>query len=354
MIFLKFILMFILCEAIVFLIRFFLRKKEIKLWLDIIITVLEFFLSIVIALFVMTSPMKYAWSHFFLFAMYVVTMMDSLGKLITLVVNKIKKQNNKWILNTIISFCLGVIYLIFGIINMEVVKPKYISINSNKITKEVKIAFISDMHIGSSQPASVSIKTINKIKAENPDYIFLGGDIIDGYTKKEDMLQVINTFKDCTAKVYFIYGNHDPELNFTLSEYEEALINNNITIVKDEFIKLNDELVLLGRFDHDLEGRKDVSELANPYNGYVIVVDHQPFYFEDNCKLGIDLQLSGHTHAGQLFPLRMIYGLAVYSYGMYTYEDAILNVSSGASGWKAPFRTEVGSQYEIITIKPTN
>lgn len=105
--------------------------------------------------------------------------------------------------------------------------------------------------------------------------------------------------------------------------------------------------------DYSNKERKDINELVNPYpDNYLIVVDHQPFYFIDNCKIGLDLQLSGHTHAGQIFPLRLIYSISTYAYGLYHHQDAILNVSSGGSGWLVPYRTEIGCQYEIITLKP--
>ncbi len=353
MIFFGFILAFVISEALIFLVRFLLRKKEFKLWHSIIIGLLEIICSIAIAFFTMAGPILPIPVVLFQFAIYAALMMDGIGNIVFSIINSIKKQN-KLILKTIISLCFGIIFLTFGIINMEVVKPKYISLSSNKIDREYKVAFVSDMHISSSQPVSVSINTIRSIKAENPDFILLGGDIIDSYTKKEDMEKVLSEFKDTGAKVYFIYGNHDPEGNFTISEYEDFLMDNNITIVKDEYVKLDNSIALLGRRDYSDEGRKEIDELINPYNdSFLIVVDHQPFYFIDNCKVGIDLQLSGHTHAGQIAPVRLIYNLFFYSYGTYHNGDAILNVSSGASGWVAPFRTEIGCQYEIITITPS-
>ncbi len=355
MIFFGFILAFIISEFFIFSVRFLLRKKEIKLWLNVSIGILEIICSIAIAFITMAGPVFPIPVVLFQFAIYAALMTDGIGNIVFLIINRIKKQNNKLILKTIISLCLGIIFLTFGIINMEVVKPKYISLSSNKIDREYKVAFVSDMHISSSQPVSVSINTIRKIKAENPDFILLGGDIIDEYTKKEDMEKVLSEFKDTGAKVYFIYGNHDPEMNITIAEYEDCLRNNGITIVNDEYVKIDESIALLGRKDYSDKTRKEIDELINPYNDcYLIVVDHQPFYFIDNCKTGLDLQLSGHTHAGQIAPIRLIYCLTIYSYGTYHYGDAMLNVSSGASGWVAPFRTEIGCQYEIITITPSN
>ena len=121
----------------------------------------------------------------------------------------------------------------------------------------------------------------------------------------------------------------------------------------DEYVPLASDLTLLGRDDLDNKNRKKIEELINPYpSTFLLVIDHQPFDYKNNAKAGMDLQLSGHTHAGQLFPLRMLYSMGVPAYGEYRYNSSILNVSSGASGWCVPFRTEVGCQYEIITLSP--
>jgi len=74
---------------------------------------------------------------------------------------------------------------------------------------------------------------------------------------------------------------------------------------------------------------------------------------EDTAASGADLQLSGHTHAGQLFPLRLIYNLTGYdAYGFYQHGDTTTYVSAGASGWNFPFRTEAQCQYDVIEFQP--
>ena len=355
MIYFKFFLWFLLSEAIILLVRFLLRKTKPKLGLDIIFIVVELVVAIGLAFITMAGPKAFRPLQPFMFAMYVAMMMDALAKIVYLIVNIFRKKEKNRTTLSIISCILGVIFLAFGMINMQIVSPKYLTFASNKLINEYKVAFISDMHIGSVQPASTSIKTINKIKEENPDFTFLGGDIVDGYTKIEDMEKVLSAFKDFTTPVYFVYGNHDLENSFANNKFEDCLIRNNIIILKDEFVILGDDLTVLGREDVSIMDRKDVESLMNPNNGsYLVVVDHQTETFKDNCKLGIDLQLSGHTHAGQLFPLRMIYSFAVHAYGIYYNGDAVMNVSAGGSGWRVPLRTEIGCQFEIVTLKPNN
>ena len=73
---------------------------------------------------------------------------------------------------------------------------------------------------------------------------------------------------------------------------------------------------------------------------------------KENRALGTDLQVSGHTHAGQLFPLGALYEVIGYVYGDYEEAGATMNVSAGACGWRMPFRTDRHCNYEVITLTP--
>ena len=347
-----YVLWFLLALVIFLGVRFLLRNVKRKIYIDIIIIVVELFATLGCAFFVMLTSKRFGIFHPFVSALYIIIFMDFLARIIYLIILAISKKKYNYKTLSIFSISFSLLFLIFGIVNMQIVRPKHINIESNKINGNYKIAFISDMHIGSSQSINISKNTINKIKKENVDFIFLGGDIIDPYTKKEEMIEVLSEFKKIDVPKYYIYGNHDFELNFSIEEFKSCLDVNDIKILKDEFVSLNSELTLLGREDASRNDRVNIENLNNPYdNPYLIAIDHQPFKFKDNCKAKVDLQLSGHTHAGQLFPLRMIYDTQVYAYGKYKYNDSILNVSSGASGWLIPLRTEVGCEFEVINLK---
>lgn len=353
MIFIKFILWFLLSEAIILSVRILLRKCNIKLWLDIVIIVLKLVIGTGLAYLSIAGPTALRLFQPFMMALYVSLFADACAKIAFIVINIIKKEINKTVILSVISFVFGIAFLVFGILNMQTVKPKYLTYTSDKLNNEYKIAFVADLHIGSSQSTETAKNTIRKIKNDNPDFVFLGGDIVDYFTKKEDMESVLSEFKDFDIPVYFVYGNHDSEGYFTEEEFENCLTSNNVIILKDEFVSLSSDLALLGREDLSIDDRKDVDSLTNPYpDKYLIIIDHQPFDFEKQCSLGTDLQLSGHTHAGQLFPLKWIYETSVHAYGKYSYGNSELYVSSGASGWRVPLRAEVGCQYEIIELKP--
>ena len=346
-----YILWFLLALLILMVIRFLLRKLKRKFYIDVIVIIAELFAALGYAFFVMLSSTRFGFAHPFVSALYIVTFMDCFAKIIYYSFIPPSKNEYNYKNLSLVTIFLSVLFLVYGIINMQVVSPKYITIESEKLNNDYKIAFVSDMHIGSSQSIKISKDTINKIKQKNVDFVFLGGDIIDPYTTKEEMLEVLNEFKNIDARKYYIDGNHDVESKY-YDELKQCLINNDITIVKDEYISLAPDLTLLGREDDSVKDRISIDELVNPYvDTFLIALDHQPFKFKDNCKAKVDLQLSGHTHAGQLFPLRMIYDTKTYAYGKYKYKDSILNVSSGASGWLIPFRTEIGCQFEVINLK---
>lgn len=354
MIFFKFILCFLLAEAIIVTIRFIASKSIIKPWFKSTIIILEFLVSFLLAYLLMALGFDF-WFGPFLFALYVALLMDGFAQLIYLIVRLFVNKKKRFIILTIISNVLGVAFLTFGMVNMEVVSAKYLSYISDKLNNTYKIAFVSDMHVGEAQPLHVTLNTIESIKKHNPDFTIIGGDLVDEHTTMDDMKETVKAFASFTTPVYFIRGNHDLLGKITIKDLEDELINSGINVVIDEFIKLGDDLTLLGREDLSNEERKKITDLVNPYPGsYLLVADHQPFDFKENAKIGLDLQLSGHTHAGQIFPLRLFYSFAVYTYGEYHYENATLNVSAGASGWQVPLRTEVGSQYEIITLQPNH
>lgn len=89
-------------------------------------------------------------------------------------------------------------------------------------------------------------------------------------------------------------------------------------------------------------------------NAYILVLDHQPKELKGNKEAGVDLQLSGHTHAGQIFPggvVSELFGINEQNYGIRTDGTFTSIVSSGIAGWGSHFRTEGHSEYVMIQVK---
>lgn len=144
------------------------------------------------------------------------------------------------------------------------------------------------------------------------------------------------------APVYYVYGNPENKTKFTRNKLNQETTKNNITILNDQEVQLNDIILI---------GRKDCNLTSKTYN---IVLDHQPQGTKENIKNNVDLQLSGHTHNGQIFPLSYSYHLQpdfAGNYGKETFKHHTKIISSELVGWGFPIRTEGICEYVVVNIK---
>ena len=362
-IFITWTIIFIFAECILSVIQFLLRKKAIKPAVRAVVIAVKVLLAIAFAALPMAGPVQLRPAQPLMMALYVALLMDAFADIIYSIICAARKKDRKFSIFKTLSLAFGVMFFIYGTVNMQVVLPNYHIYTSEKLTAEHKIIFAADIHVGSAQPFSVLEKEVKAMTDEKPECIILGGDITDDYTTKEEMEKTFRLFGNCGVPVYYLYGNHDRQkhaeyangLQFTAEELQQAITDNGIILLKDEYAELAPDLLLLGREDiSEGEERAKADMLTNPApDKYLIVADHQPFEFKENTATGTDLQLSGHTHAGQLFPLRSLYSVIGYAYGDFYEGGAVMNVSAGACGWRVPFRTEKHCYYEVITLQPT-
>ena len=335
------------------------RRKD-NLFVRLLLIIVKFLLGVVIAFEIMVSGSSImARLGFPLAALYVVLLGDSVGDVLFLIFGR-RRGSSGIKVQTILCLACTFIYLFYGTVNMQTVTANKFTVESPKLDREYRFVFAADFHVGSSQSMKTTEETIRKIGNENADFVVLGGDIVDVLTTKEEMETTFSLLGEIASPVYFIYGNHDRQKDyidtfgqsFTLEELEEAIRKNGIIILQDEWVRISDGLILLGREDYSEPGRKAAQEMPpTPGDAFVLQIDHSPYQTEDIIASKADLQLSGHSHAGQLFPLRWVYGWLGYdAYGFYHHGDTELYVSSGVSGWDFPFRSEAGCHYEVITL----
>lgn len=105
-----------------------------------------------------------------------------------------------------------------------------------------------------------------------------------------------------------VYGNHENKTKFTIKKLNQAITTNNITILNDQEVHLKN-IILIGRKDYTNPNRKKTKDYHLTNKNYNIVLDHHPQGTKQNIKNNVDLQLSGHTHNGQIFPLSYSYHL---------------------------------------------
>ena len=329
----------------------------------IIVLIVKVVLGIAVAAIVMVgiAPSLLRW-YTLLVALYIALFGDAAGDLLHMILvrkNKGKRGRSRIVFGIVCT----AIYFLAGTINMQTVSANRLAVSSPKLQESYRFVFVSDLHVGSSQSMKTTEKTIRKIDAEQADFVILGGDIVDAQTTKEEMEKTFSLIGEIAAPIYYIYGNHDRQNDyeqylgrtFTVDELESAIRTNGIRILQDEWIPFSEDLVLFGREDYSVSTRKPIGDIPpRPEGSFVLLADHSPYETEDIIASGADLQISGHTHAGQLFPLQWIYRLAGYdAYGWFHHGETDVYVSSGASGWGFPFRTEAGCHYEVVTLQPS-
>lgn len=357
-----FIAWFLAAQVLLTAAQLLLRKKRIKAFQRVILIVVKALLGIAFGVLPLAGPVQLRSAQPLMMALYVALLADAAADTVYSIITALRKKERRFGTAKAVSLICGVLFLACGMVNMETVTPEYHTYSSDKLTGEHTVVFFADLHVGSAQPFSVTEKTVNEMLALKPEAIIMGGDIVDDYTTAEEMRATFRLFAGSETPVYYIYGNHDRQghaeyaggRKFSEEELEQAMTECGVIILKDAFAQLSPDLALLGREDiSEGEGRADASTLVNPWpDAYLIVADHQPGEAKQNLVTGMDLQLSGHTHAGQLFPLRLFYNLIGYCYGDYALDGATLNVSAGACGWRMPLRTDARCHYEVITLKP--
>lgn len=250
--------------------------------------------------------------------------------------------------------------VITGYINTLTPVIKKIELSIDKKAGDLKslnIAMASDFHFGTligNGRAREIVKQINSLEA---DIILLPGDILDegaGALKKQKICEALKGF-NAPLGVYAVTGNHE-YINGVVTSVE-FLEMNGIKILSDSTLLINNSFYLAGREDREMKSwigknRKPLEEILSGVdkNLPLILMDHQPFGLSDAEKNNVDLQLSGHTHNGQIWPLNYlndkIYEL---SWGYKKKGDTHYYVSCGVGGWGPPIRT--GSRPEIVNIK---
>ena len=350
------IALFFIVQAVLTAVQYFTAGKPVKLPVRIVLILTKALIAAAFALLVMAGPVFLRPVQAVLTAIYAVLLPDASADLLTLILYRKKRRFAHLKLASLI---LGAVFFVYGTVNMQIVTPEHHTLTSPKISEPHRVVFVSDLHVGSAQSFDTTRRTIEKIGAEHPDFVILGGDITDDYTTKTEMEETYRLFGALGVPVYYIDGNHEivqhpefAEIEYTYDDLLGALEQNGITVLRDEYAERSPDLLLLGREDLADPSKRQSVEKPDAEQ-FLLVADHQPTSIEEHLALGADLQLSGHTHAGQFFPLKLLYPLFTPTYGEYEYDNgAKLIVSAGAGGWRFPFRTEAHCCFEVVDLLP--
>ncbi|MCW8804757.1 MAG: metallophosphoesterase [Ignavibacteriaceae bacterium] len=236
--------------------------------------------------------------------------------------------------------------------NLELTLPK----GSGKLN-ELNIVMASDLHLSPIDGERLLVKIIDKMNSLNPDIVLLAGDIVDDKAEILEQRKIGESFRKLNPKygVFTINGNHEfiNEVEASV-KYAEHL---GMKVLRDEYIIIDSSFYIIGREDVTMKQftgkeRKTLEKIISSINSDnpKILLDHTPVKLEQAEKNAIDIQFSGHTHHGQIWPGNIITNM-IYevSWGYLKKGNTHYYVSSGAGTWGPPVRT--GSKSEIVKIK---
>lgn len=214
------------------------------------------------------------------------------------------------------------------------------------------IVQISDIHLGPVYRQHFFRRLVGKIKELNPEAVFITGDLFDGM--EADFSWFGHDLDRLAAPkgIYYSFGNHDLYLGF--NRVMELLSGKPITVLDNKMVTV-DGLQIIGinyAFNNNFALDQAILRQVNydPKQPSLLMF-HDPNDIPLAKDAGVDLQLSGHTHNGQLFPLNLIVKAyySGYNYGFFRDGDFNLIISSGAGSWGPPMKTS--SYSEIVAIK---
>lgn len=263
---------------------------------------------------------------------------------------------------------ITVLILGYGYFNMgNVIETDY-TIHTEKAIRPqgYRIALIADLHFGTTMNEDKLRKYCNEIESKKPDLVVLCGDIVDENTTRvqmENAAKILGSIKS-TYGTFYVYGNHDKSTytskpNFSEQQLKNKLVSNGIRVFEDEIYNINHDLTIIGKKDKGFSSgikRKTSEELLKnaDTNNFLLLLDHQPSELKENSAAGIDLQLSGHTHGGQIWPVGLIsdkLGFGQMNYGYKSIGKYQIIVTSGIGGWGYPIRTGHHSEYVTVDVR---
>lgn len=264
---------------------------------------------------------------------------------------------------------------LYGIFNARNIKVNEYSVTVNKSCgsdKHLKAVLVADLHMGYAIGVDHITNMVEKINQQNADIVIIAGDIFDNsYDGMDDPEGIKAQLKSIKSKygVYAVYGNHDIDekilMGFTFDWggkqlHSEKMTNFmkdcNIKLINDESVLINDEFYLVGRRDTDKPGTEDgtraeISELTKDLDKTkpIFVLSHEPYELQKTADAGADIDFSGHTHDGQLFPGNLTIGLFWENpCGMIKKDNMYSIVTSGVGVYGTFMR--VGTDAEICSV----
>jgi predicted MPP superfamily phosphohydrolase len=260
-----------------------------------------------------------------------------------------------------ITLGLTLVMTVYGVWNAYHFRVKEVTIPISGLTEEIRAVHLTDIHLGNARGEKQLEKIVRITKGLNPEIIFHSGDLFDSKTHFNGNDDVLDAFKTITVPHYFVFGNHDEQVG--LMQVIRRVRDSGTTMLLNEVVRFR-ELQIIGLNNmaadsktFDIHASSDSTTVESVMNSLeideelpTVVLHHRPDGIEYMEARGADLLLTGHTHAGQMFPFTLIAKwMFGYNNGLYKYNEMHIFVSQGLGTFFSPIR--FGTQSEIILLK---
>jgi predicted MPP superfamily phosphohydrolase len=260
----------------------------------------------------------------------------------------------------LVTLAGSILFVLYGYREAGNIRVETLRIQTNKIPKEtgkIIIAQISDVHLGLIVGEKQLNKIVELVKKTNPDILVSTGDLVDGdIDTLNGLVDILKSIEPRYGK-YAIMGNHEFYAGINISL--DFIKKTGFTMLRGEGFVVHDVINIAGVDDpagqyfqyKEVPEKVLLSDL--PRHLFTVLLKHRPVVDKDALGL-FDLQLSGHTHKGQIYPFRYLTRLAFPLYTGYhkLSDNTHLYVSRGSGTWGPPIRFLTPPEVTIIELVP--
>jgi len=252
-------------------------------------------------------------------------------------------------------FGMAMLASIYGLVNANWLRVTPITVNLPNLPaawQNRTVALVTDLHLGSVRRARFASRVVARLQRLQPDAVFISGDLFDGPEANPDTLVEPWRKLSAPAGIFYVTGNHEEFTDRT--ELIGAVQRAGIRVLNNEKVDVHG-LQIVGVHDRETGDPRKFRALLRQAeldgSRASILLAHQPSSLAITEEAGISLQLSGHTHGGQIWPWTWVAGRVHgrFNHGLNRFGNLLVYTSSGAGTWGVPMR--VGTKSEIVLIR---